>query len=225
MKVDYRSEANAWYLQLFRRLRQMMVRNEITDHDRLLRLTKALCLGVLREKMPFWLLSAVTATLTLDDTGNNAVSTAWETVYFAPARAPGVLDKALARREAEAAIANNIAIAAAIAAAAAAAAAGPGGDLAAAVEAGATAAKAATATHRAALSPLVAALAFQEIALHDFDIPEVSGKAATESLVQRKSRASVRFGVLRRAQKAQDLERMDAVAQMQPPPPFSPQPR
>ena len=229
MKVDYRSEANAWFLLFYRKLREMVTRGEITEHEKLLRLTKALCLSVLREKMPFWLLAAVTKTLTLDNTGNNAVSTAWETVYFGPARAPGVLGKALARREAEAAIANGIELAAATAAAAAAAAAVVvgGGDVSAAIEAGATAATAAKAAHRAALSPLVAALAAQEIALHDFDIPEVSGKAATSSLVQRKSKASGRHEVLLRVKKAQALERTDAVVRndMQPPLPFSPHPR
>ena len=205
----------------------MVVRNEITEHEKLLRLTKALCLSVLREKMPFWLLAAVTKTLTLDNTGNNAVSTAWETVYFGPARAPGVLGKALARREAEAVTANGIELAVATAAAAAAAVVVGGGDVSAAIEAGVTAATASKAAHRAALSLLVVALAAQEIAFHDFDIPEVSGKAATASLVQRKSKASERFKVLQQAKEVQDLERTDAVVRnvMQPPQPFSPHPR
>jgi len=225
MKLEYRNEANAWYLQFYRKLRKMVANGDITEREKLLRLTKALGLSVLREKMPFWLVTAVQKTLTFDESNSNAVSKSWESVYFGPACSPGVLGKAIARREAEAANANAIEIAAATAAAATAAA-GPGG-MSAGIKAGVTAAKAAKEVHRAALLPLVAALAEEEIAVHAFDIPaiNVSENMVGESLVQRKSKACVRFEVLRRVLQTQNLEHIDAVAYTQAPAPFSPQPR
>ena len=170
MKVDYRTEANAWFLQVYRALCEKVKKGTITEVEKFVKLTKALCISVLREKMPGWLRTAVEHTLTLDTDGHNAVSASWEKLYFGPARGEGVLQRAITRREeaAASAVAKEL-----LAAATAAAAAAPGGR-AAAIEAGLAAGKAANAANQAeeaALSPLVVALAAEEIGIHEFDIP------------------------------------------------------
>ena len=215
VKVEYRSDCNAWFLIVYRKLTKMVKDGEITELEKLTRLTKALCISVLREKMPGWLKAAVEHTLKLDIDGRNAVSTSWEKLYFEPARGQGVLQRAFDRREeaAASALAKEIR-----AAAAAAAAAAPRG-MDAAVEAGMAAGKAAKAANQveeAALSPLAA----DEIRIHELvDIPvmgETAAKAANVG-VQRKSRSTERYEVLLRASKLQKMEKaaaQSAVAQL-----------
>ena len=208
VNVEYRSDCNAWFLIVYRKLTKMVKDGEITELEKLTRLTKALCISVLREKMPGWLKAAVEHTLKLDIDGRNAVSTSWEKLYFEPARGQGVLQRAFDRREeaAASALAKEIR-----AAAAAAAAAAPRG-MDAAVEAGMAAGKAAKAANQveqAALSPLVVALAEDEIRIHEFDIPvmgETAAKAANVGVL-RKSRSTERYEVLARAVKLQNMEK------------------
>ena len=212
LKVDYRTEANAWFLQVYRALCEKVKKGTITEVEKFVKLTKALCISVLREKMPGWLRTAVNHTLTLDTDGHNAVSASWEKLYFGPARGQGVLQRAITRREeaAASAVAKEL-----LAAATAAAAAAPGG-IAAAIEAGLAAGKAANAANQAeeaALSPLVVALAAEEIGIHEFDIPLIEEQADNGILVQRKSRATARYEILSRAMKLKKLEETEAAAQ------------
>ena len=76
------------------------------------------------------------------------------------------------------------------------------------------AAKAANQAEQAALSPLVAALAADEIPLHEFDIPVMGEKAAMAANVgvQRKSRVIERHEVLLKASKLQKFEEAKAAA-------------
>jgi hypothetical protein len=213
VKVDYRTEANAWFLQVYRALCELVKKGSITEVEKFVKLTKALCIGVLREKMPAWLRTAVEHTLTLDANGHNAVSASWEKFYFGPARGDGVLQRAITRRveAAASAVAKEH-----LAAVTAAAAAAPG-DVAAAIEAGLAAglaAKAANQAEEAALPLLVVALAAEEIGMHEFDIPVIGELAANDIVVQRKSRATARYDILRRTVALKKSEEQKAAAQL-----------